>query len=314
MSDGAPSTDVIQGTLDMLILKALSLEPMHGFGIARRIEQTSRGVFKVNPGLAADRVPAARAGRPGRRRMAPDRKRRRAKYYTLTAAGRRQLEVETARLGAARRGGGAAAQGGGRVAPMSTLAAAGSRGLPRAHPPRRGRSRARRRAAPLPRRGDRAARRARRSLRTTARRAARREIGGPIAVREQVRDHGWEHGSRRGCRTCGSPAGCCARRRSSRVVVVLVIALGSGAVTTIFSAMNAAVLRPVPGVAEPARLVTVRLVAPRRRHRGGAGLAIGTTSTFASARAPLAGVAAWGRVTAHHRRPAAQAPPCSGIW
>jgi PadR family transcriptional regulator PadR len=40
-----PTTDVIQGTLDMLILKALSLEPMHGFGVARRIEQTSRGVF-----------------------------------------------------------------------------------------------------------------------------------------------------------------------------------------------------------------------------------------------------------------------------
>jgi len=45
-----PSTDVIQGTLDMLVLKSLSLEPMHGFGIAQRIEQISRGVFKVNPG------------------------------------------------------------------------------------------------------------------------------------------------------------------------------------------------------------------------------------------------------------------------
>lgn len=45
-----PNTDVTQGTLDMLILKTLSLEPMHGFGIARRIEQISRGVFKVNPG------------------------------------------------------------------------------------------------------------------------------------------------------------------------------------------------------------------------------------------------------------------------
>src|SRR5258706_37920 len=44
------NTDVIQGTLDMLILKTLSLEPMHGFGIARRVEQVSRGVFKVNPG------------------------------------------------------------------------------------------------------------------------------------------------------------------------------------------------------------------------------------------------------------------------
>ena len=45
-----PNTDLIQGTLDMLILKTLSLEPMHGFGIARRIEQISRGSFKVNPG------------------------------------------------------------------------------------------------------------------------------------------------------------------------------------------------------------------------------------------------------------------------
>ena len=51
MVDDTSRTDVIQGTLDMLILKALSLEPMHGFGIARRIEQTSQGVFKVNPGL-----------------------------------------------------------------------------------------------------------------------------------------------------------------------------------------------------------------------------------------------------------------------
>jgi DNA-binding PadR family transcriptional regulator len=44
------NTDVIQGTLDLLILKTLSLQPMHGFGIARRVEDISRGVFKVNPG------------------------------------------------------------------------------------------------------------------------------------------------------------------------------------------------------------------------------------------------------------------------
>src|SRR5476651_10877 len=48
MSDG--NTDVIQGTLDMLILKTLSLGPLHGFGIARRVEQISQNVFKVNPG------------------------------------------------------------------------------------------------------------------------------------------------------------------------------------------------------------------------------------------------------------------------
>jgi DNA-binding PadR family transcriptional regulator len=44
------NTDVIQGTLDMLILKTLSLEPLHGFGVTRRIEQVTRGVFRINAG------------------------------------------------------------------------------------------------------------------------------------------------------------------------------------------------------------------------------------------------------------------------
>ena len=91
-----PNTDVIQGTLDMLILKTLSLEPMHGFGIARRIEQISRGVFKVNPGsllTALQRL--ERAGLVDAEWRQTDHSRR-AKYYTLTRAGRRQLEIETA--------------------------------------------------------------------------------------------------------------------------------------------------------------------------------------------------------------------------
>src|SRR5216684_6077130 len=91
-----PSTDIIQGTLDMLILKTLSLEPMHGFGIARRIEQISRGVFKVNPGsllTAFQRL--ERAGWLDSEWSTTD-KSRRAKYYTLTRAGRKQLETETA--------------------------------------------------------------------------------------------------------------------------------------------------------------------------------------------------------------------------
>ncbi len=88
-------TDVIQGTLDLLILKTLSLEPMHGFGIARRIEQISRGVFKVNPGsllTAFQRL--ERAGWLDAEWRQTDNARR-AKYYTLTRAGRKQLEVET---------------------------------------------------------------------------------------------------------------------------------------------------------------------------------------------------------------------------
>jgi len=91
----APTTDVIQGTLDMLILKTLSLEPMHGFGIARRIEQVSRGVFKVNPGsllTAFQRL--ERAGWIDSEWRDTDNSRR-AKFYTLTRVGRKQLEVET---------------------------------------------------------------------------------------------------------------------------------------------------------------------------------------------------------------------------
>src|SRR3954471_14480684 len=90
------NTDVIQGTLDMLILKALSLEPMHGFGISRRIEQTSRGVFKVNPGslmTAFQRLERAGLIDSDWRQS---NKGRRAKYYMLTRKGRQHLEVETA--------------------------------------------------------------------------------------------------------------------------------------------------------------------------------------------------------------------------
>jgi transcriptional regulator len=90
-----PTTDVIQGTLDMLILKTLSLEPMHGFGIARRIEQISRGVFKVNPGsllTAFQRL--ERAGWLNAEWRQTDNSRR-AKFYSLTRAGRKQLALET---------------------------------------------------------------------------------------------------------------------------------------------------------------------------------------------------------------------------
>src|SRR4051794_18759897 len=90
------NTDVIQGTLDMLILKTLSLEPMHGFGIGRRVEQISRGVFKVNPGsllTALQRL--ERAGwLNGEWRQTE--KSRRARDYVLTRAGRKQLDIETA--------------------------------------------------------------------------------------------------------------------------------------------------------------------------------------------------------------------------
>ena len=94
------STDVIQGTLDMLILKSLSLEPMHGFGIARRIEQISKGVFKVNPGslmLAFKRM--ERSGLIDSEWRATENNRR-GKFYRLTEQGSETTQSRDARVGA----------------------------------------------------------------------------------------------------------------------------------------------------------------------------------------------------------------------
>jgi len=91
-----PNTDVIQGTLDMLILKTLSLEPMHGFGIARRIEQISRGVFKVNPGSLLTSLQRLERGGWLDAEWRQTENSRRAKIYRLTRAGSKHLDHETA--------------------------------------------------------------------------------------------------------------------------------------------------------------------------------------------------------------------------
>src|ERR1700738_2635858 len=89
------SGDLVQGTLEMLILKTLALEPMHGYGVALRIEQISKGVFHVNPGSlfpAFSRL--ERAGQINAEWRATENNRR-AKYYLLTEAGRKALKAET---------------------------------------------------------------------------------------------------------------------------------------------------------------------------------------------------------------------------
>jgi PadR family transcriptional regulator, regulatory protein PadR len=93
---GAPgSGDLVQGTLEMLILKTLALEPMHGYGVALRIEQVSSGVFRINPGSL---LPALgrmeRAGHVKSEWRATENNRR-ARYYMLTARGRKALTAET---------------------------------------------------------------------------------------------------------------------------------------------------------------------------------------------------------------------------
>jgi len=94
MSASKPS-GLVQGTLDMLILKTLALEPMHGYGIGARIEQISKGVFQVNAGSL---FPAfRRLERDGliRAEWRETEKNRQAKYYALTPQGRAQLRRAT---------------------------------------------------------------------------------------------------------------------------------------------------------------------------------------------------------------------------
>ena len=95
-SMNSTNTDVIQGTLDMLILKTLSLEPMHGFGIARRIEQITQNVFKVNAGSLLTALQRLERNGWLDADWRVTENSRRAKVYRLRRAGRKQLQNDTA--------------------------------------------------------------------------------------------------------------------------------------------------------------------------------------------------------------------------
>jgi PadR family transcriptional regulator, regulatory protein PadR len=99
MTSMGKQSELVQGTLDMLILKTLDLEPIHGYGIGLRIQQISKGVFQVNPGSL---FPAfRRLERAGwiKSEWQATENNRRAKYYRLTDAGRRKLKSETREWG-----------------------------------------------------------------------------------------------------------------------------------------------------------------------------------------------------------------------
>jgi PadR family transcriptional regulator PadR len=90
-------TDLLQGTLDLLIMQTIALEPMHGWAIAQRIQQVSTELLKVQQGSL---YPALyRLEHQGwiRSKWGSSDNGRRAKFYSLTAAGKRQLETETAK-------------------------------------------------------------------------------------------------------------------------------------------------------------------------------------------------------------------------
>jgi len=92
---GKPN-DLVQGTLDLLILKTLSLEAMHGWAIAKRIQQVSGEVLQVQQGSLYPALHRLEQQGWLRARWAESETGREAKFYALSAAGRRQLEAETA--------------------------------------------------------------------------------------------------------------------------------------------------------------------------------------------------------------------------
>ncbi|MDR3703179.1 MAG: PadR family transcriptional regulator [Candidatus Sulfopaludibacter sp.] len=87
-------TNLLQGTLDLLILKALALEQMHGLGISNRIAQITRGTFVVKPGSLFPALHRMEEAGWLASSWGESENNRRAKYYKLTAAGRRQFETE----------------------------------------------------------------------------------------------------------------------------------------------------------------------------------------------------------------------------
>ena len=89
-------TDLLQGTLDLLILRALLLQPDHGVGVTRRIHQITRGTFDVKPGSLFPALHRLEEKGWLASQWGESENRRRAKYYRLTAAGRRQIDTELA--------------------------------------------------------------------------------------------------------------------------------------------------------------------------------------------------------------------------
>jgi transcriptional regulator len=88
-------TPLLQGTLDLLILKALSLQPLHGLGVSRRVEQISKGAYIVRPGSLFPALHRLEEQGWLASSWGDSENNRRAKFYRLTAAGRRQLTTET---------------------------------------------------------------------------------------------------------------------------------------------------------------------------------------------------------------------------
>jgi PadR family transcriptional regulator PadR len=91
---GEKRTDLLRGTLDLLVLKALSLEPLHGVGISRRITQITKGAFQVSFGSLFPSLHRMEERGWVEAEWRTSENNRRAKYYRLTSSGRTQFKVE----------------------------------------------------------------------------------------------------------------------------------------------------------------------------------------------------------------------------
>ena len=87
--------DLLQGTLDLLVLKALALGPLHGLGVSTRIEQITKGAFQVKPGSLFPALHRMEEAGWVKSSWGESENNRRAKYYRLTRTGKQQLEAET---------------------------------------------------------------------------------------------------------------------------------------------------------------------------------------------------------------------------
>lgn len=96
---GREKSELVRGTLEMLVLKALAAGPLHGLGVSRRIAQMTRGAFSVGPGSLFPALHRMEEEGWLASSWSESENRRRAKFYTLTRAGRRQLQHESERWG-----------------------------------------------------------------------------------------------------------------------------------------------------------------------------------------------------------------------
>jgi PadR family transcriptional regulator, regulatory protein PadR len=94
-----PPSDLLQGTLDLLVLKTLSLEPMHGWGIASRIQQVSKEVLQIGQGSLYPALHRLEYRGWIQAEWAISENNRRAKFYSLTRAGKKQLDAELSNWG-----------------------------------------------------------------------------------------------------------------------------------------------------------------------------------------------------------------------